>query len=335
MQSRQLIRAAFAVAALWLISSGIRAAEIEVVEELKPPVITILPADDPVISTAPPAAPTELPGTKKPAPEKIAPPAKSDSKSKSDPASPAAPTAPVVTPGYGFDGGCDSCCAPKCHWKLFGHLFCCKHRCHDHCCKFHLFGHLFHHCKSTCGSCDTCGGYPMASAWAAPNVYASSSYASSSWAGQIGQQYAWVNPGYPQVYQPAVPYQMVYTPAPRVSPTLSLVSRRTERATESEVLRLSDTATPELLVGNGISDYFDGKHGTALAYFDASLAKDAKNSLAWYGKALTERALGDDNAAVAALRQAEKLDGQQARVKALIERLPTADRQWLRDGGKP
>jgi len=115
------------------------------------------------------------------------------------------------------------------------------------------------------------------------------------------------------------------------------VSRRSERASESEVARLSDSATPELLLGNGITEYFDGKPGSALANFDASLAKNAKNSLAWYGKALSERALGDDSAAAAALRQADKLcreEGQQAKLNSLIERLPTADRQWLRETRK-
>jgi hypothetical protein len=221
----------------------------------------------------------------------------------------------------------DGCCSEPCHHRLFGHLFCCRPHlfcgCHIHCFLAHF--RPFHKCHS-CGSCDSCGstGY----AWVAPS----------------GNAYVWVNPGYSGYWvHQGYPLYPQYQPIPVSRPSsgsgspaaLTLVSRRSLPDAE----KLAEAKSPELLVGNGFSDFFEGKHGSALANFDGSLVKDAKNPMAWYGKALSERAMGDEYAALTALRRADKLLRDQrlpeAKLNGLIERLATADRQWLRESRNP
>lgn len=239
---------------------------------------------------------------------------------------PAVKTAPAIPPPPPIetivDGCCEpSCCAPSCHHKFFAHLF--RHRSHCYTCgTHHLFAwhvrtvHLWHP-HSGCSSC----GY----AWTSPS----------------GNTYVWMETGnqqfpqYPQ-FQVAADNRLVSTAYPA---TVSLVSRRSYRVSDDEVKKLAETKSPELLVGSGFADFFEGNHGSALAHFDGSLVNDAKNPMAWYGKALAERALGDSDAALSAVRQADKMLREQhlgeAKLNNLFERLPSADRQWLRESRNP
>jgi hypothetical protein len=228
------------------------------------------------------------------------------------------PILPVETT---LDGCCcePTCCSTSCHHGFFARLF--SHRTHCFSCRTHH--HFVWHCHvrtvhlwhphSGCSSC----GY----AWTSPsgNTYV--------WAETGYQQY----PQYPQ-YQVTSDNRLVTIAYPA---TVSLVSRRSYRFSEGDVKKLAETKSPELLVGSGFSDFFEGNHGSALAHFDGSLLNDDKNPLAWYGKALAERALGDTDAALTALRHADKMLREQhlpeAKLNNLFERLASADRQWLRE----
>lgn len=129
-------------------------------------------------------------------------------------------------------------------------------------------------------------------------------------------------PAGPPVVIPVAPAVVVQAVAVNTKPTAAQVQAAGEGRTAVELLDA------------GLRDLWKGRYGPALTQFEASLAKDAADPLAWYGKALAERAGGDDEAAEAARRRAVELRGGRtlAGYDFLLQRVTGAESAWLQGG---
>jgi tetratricopeptide (TPR) repeat protein len=122
-------------------------------------------------------------------------------------------------------------------------------------------------------------------------------------------------------------------PLPPVVRVLASSVARPTRPSMEECKELAETQAPGMLLTRGFSHYWKGRYTEALAHFEGALLKDPSNPHTWYGKALAERAIGDVRAANASLDKAVHLhaDSQvpEATFTFLMERLPTAEKQWV------